>query len=472
MCAIFSSGALVLTWWPLFRDASFYAVDLAVLVICFSDGKIEWFEALILFCLYLLYVLFMRYNEPIEHMVKSKLRKMKGLPPLPRESVDEEAQQDQEKRVTGSTSIRGRGVSHFRMGALEMLLRNVDPIGKGPHHNRDTRMKRAALMVLESNHQNRLAAAASKSSEENKDTASTPKPSALALLAGEVSRKEAAKPDAGKPDAGKTETDAGKPDAAAASSTSVTKSPSPEPADLPVLIASNETDDEKERKRAAAEDYEYGDDKAEDEAEDEETGLSMAWPDNTAGRIWYVILFPLSFLFFITTPNVTVEKWRPWFPLTFINSILWIGCLSYFMVWWATVFGQALGIPSSILGLTLLAAGTSVPDLITSVIVAKRGEGDMAVSSSLGSNIFDVTVGLPVPWLIFSLVQGCPIIVGNTGLGVSVLLLLLMLAGVIGCIMYSGWVMSRALGYAMFCLYAVFITIALLLELDVIPLLF
>lgn len=46
------------------------------------------------------------------------------------------------------------------------------------------------------------------------------------------------------------------------------------------------------------------------------------------------------------------------------------------------------------MGLTILAAGTSVPDLITSVIVARKGFGDMAVSSSVGSNLFDVTCGL------------------------------------------------------------------------------
>ena len=50
------------------------------------------------------------------------------------------------------------------------------------------------------------------------------------------------------------------------------------------------------------------------------------------------------------------------------------------------------------MGLTFLAAGTSVPDLLTSVIVARQGQGDMAVSSSIGSNIFDVLVGLPFPW--------------------------------------------------------------------------
>ena len=63
------------------------------------------------------------------------------------------------------------------------------------------------------------------------------------------------------------------------------------------------------------------------------------------------------------------------------------------MVWWATVTGDTVGIPPEVMGLTFLAAGTSIPDLITSVIVARKGFGDMAVSSSVGSNIFDVTVG-------------------------------------------------------------------------------
>lgn len=53
------------------------------------------------------------------------------------------------------------------------------------------------------------------------------------------------------------------------------------------------------------------------------------------------------------------------------------------------------------MGLTFLAAGTSIPDLITSVLVARKGLGDMAVSSSVGSNIFDVAVGC-VPILRFT----------------------------------------------------------------------
>lgn len=63
------------------------------------------------------------------------------------------------------------------------------------------------------------------------------------------------------------------------------------------------------------------------------------------------------------------------------------------MVWWATLVGETFYVGSEIMGLTFLAAGTSIPDLITSVLVARKGFGDMAVSSSIGSNIFDVTVG-------------------------------------------------------------------------------
>lgn len=84
---------------------------------------------------------------------------------------------------------------------------------------------------------------------------------------------------------------------------------------------------------------------------------------------------------------------KKFFAVTFIGSIFWIAAYSYLMVWWANVAGDTVRIPPEVMGLTFLAAGTSIPDLITSVIVARKGFGDMAVSSSVGSNIFDVTVG-------------------------------------------------------------------------------
>ena len=55
--------------------------------------------------------------------------------------------------------------------------------------------------------------------------------------------------------------------------------------------------------------------------------------------------------------------------LTFFCSILWIGLLAYFMVWMVTDFGVRQGIPDSIMGLTLLASGTSIPDALSSIAV-------------------------------------------------------------------------------------------------------
>ncbi|KAL0204091.1 hypothetical protein M9458_002109, partial [Cirrhinus mrigala] len=124
-----------------------------------------------------------------------------------------------------------------------------------------------------------------------------------------------------------------------------------------------------------------------------------------------------------------------------------------------------IGITEEIMGLTILAAGTSIPDLITSVIVARKGLGDMAVSSSVGSNIFDITVGLPFPWLLFSLLNELtPVAVSSNGLFCAIVLLFLMLLFVIISIAVCKWRMSKLLGFLMFLLYFVFLVVSVMLE--------
>ncbi|XP_019714685.1 sodium/potassium/calcium exchanger 1-like [Hippocampus comes] len=117
------------------------------------------------------------------------------------------------------------------------------------------------------------------------------------------------------------------------------------------------------------------------------------------------------------------------------------------------------------MGLTILAAGTSIPDLITSVIVARKGLGDMAVSSSVGSNIFDITVGLPLPWLIYSFIHGLvPVAVSSNGLFCAIVLLFLMLLFVIISIASCKWKMNKTLGFTMFLLYFIFLVLSVMLE--------
>ena len=116
---------------------------------------------------------------------------------------------------------------------------------------------------------------------------------------------------------------------------------------------------------------------------------------------------------------------------------------------------------------SILAAGTSVPDLLSSVIVAQQGQGDMAVSSSIGSNIFDVAFGLPLPWLVFNIVTmssdcACQyVVVGAEGLLTSLLILLFMVGAIVVIIHLSGWKMTHGLGYAMFLLYFVYVGVSL-----------
>ncbi len=90
----------------------------------------------------------------------------------------------------------------------------------------------------------------------------------------------------------------------------------------------------------------------------------------------------------------------------FILSIVLIAALSYVLVEVAVASAHILNIPEAIIALTVLAVGTSIPDLFSSVIVARQGRGDMAVSNAIGSNIFDILVGLGLPFLLVMVFSG------------------------------------------------------------------
>jgi len=191
--------------------------------------------------------------------------------------------------------------------------------------------------------------------------------------------------------------------------------------------------------------------------------LPEEWCSIEALRV--ILLWPLTVPLKLTTPDVSLNKFKKFYVWNFTSSILWICVYSYLMVWAATRIGETYNIDSALMGLTFLAAGTSVPDLITSVLVAKEGHGDMAISSSIGSNIFDVTIGLPIPWLVYSAISGgAGKAVSSNGLGCSIGLLLVMLVTLILSILSTGWKMNRGMGFSMLILYAFFVAISLGLE--------
>lgn len=186
-----------------------------------------------------------------------------------------------------------------------------------------------------------------------------------------------------------------------------------------------------------------------------------------SAKVNYVITLPLSLLFCLIPDCRPPGKEGNAFG-TLVGSIIMIALFAIVMVELAEIFGKSVGIPDVVMGLTILAAGTSVPDLLSSVIVAQQGQGDMAVSSSIGSNIFDVAFGLPLPWLVFSLVASvndcaCGVLVESDGLFISLLILLIMVGAIVLIIHFSNWEMTHNLGYAMFFLYFVYVAVSLVL---------
>ena len=68
-------------------------------------------------------------------------------------------------------------------------------------------------------------------------------------------------------------------------------------------------------------------------------------------------------------------------------AIIWGGNL---VVNNATAIATSLGISETLIGLTIVAIGTSLPELVTSVVAAKRGESDIALGNVVGSNIMNI----------------------------------------------------------------------------------
>ncbi|XP_063760630.1 sodium/potassium/calcium exchanger 1 isoform X2 [Eleginops maclovinus] len=448
MCALFSREILHLTWWPLFRDGSFYICGLILLIIFFLDNVIMWWESVMLLACYTFYVIFMKFNVQIEQSFKSLLFKNKNIVRIAigdPEKLNGDAEHtalpaiEDKNRLKLKPSLQRGGSSAslhnstMRNTVFQLMIHTLDPIGEAKFKDKAETLTNVARRPTENKTQ-------------EKDihfTDGGDKPEA-------TKEREAA------PAPEKQEQPVDKKDDVPAGDDGSGGSDSDEDDSEVDSKESSEEEGEEE------EDEEEGDEE-EDEKEDEP--LSLNWPETRRKQVTYLFLLPIIFPLWLTVPDVRNQKSRHFFVITFLGSILWIAVFSYFMVWWAHQVGETIGISEEIMGLTILAAGTSIPDLITSVIVARKGLGDMAVSSSVGSNIFDITVGLPVPWLLYSSFHGfAPMAVSSNGLFCAIVLLFIMLLFVIISIASCKWKMNKTLGLTMFLLYFIFLVLSVMLE--------
>jgi len=138
---------------------------------------------------------------------------------------------------------------------------------------------------------------------------------------------------------------------------------------------------------------------------------------------------------------------------------VWITLLVFFMMEWAVKAGELLGIEASIMGLTFCAAGTSVPDCMCSVIVAKQGRGKMAISNVFGSNVFDVLIAMAIPWALRYEVMGTQQLIKMEadGFAAATVILVLVIIFYVACVVIGKFRLPKQVGYIHVGLYGVFI---------------
>lgn len=144
----------------------------------------------------------------------------------------------------------------------------------------------------------------------------------------------------------------------------------------------------------------------------------------------------------------------PWLDRTWVQLLLIVVGLallvlgSRWLVAAAIAFAQKLGISELVVGLTIVAAGTSLPEVATSIIAALKGQRDIAIGNVVGSNIFNILAVLGLT----SLVAPGDIPVAASALRFDIPI---MLAVAVAClpVMFNGYRIERWEGGLFFAFY-------------------
>ncbi|XP_058809385.1 sodium/potassium/calcium exchanger 3 isoform X2 [Phymastichus coffea] len=343
-CCGIGAGMVVvpLDWWPVSRDCLAYGVTVAILICIIHDERVEWYEALCLVLLYIVYIAVMYYDKSFQNC--TRFRAKNSTPPAEPDALDTRPQSDAgEIHLSRSDKLQSAADRVEQIATIDVPLQN----------------------------------GGTKPQEENQE----------------------------------------------------------------------------------AEEYEY---------------QLLVWPRNAGWlrKTAWILTWPIHLVFMCTIPDCDKPKFKKWFPVTFLMCIVWIGSLSYVVAWMITIIGDTLKIPDSVMGITFLAAGTSVPEAVSSVIVAKQGHGSMGISNSIGSNTFDILLCLGLPWLIKSSFAPTKkdqhyISINSGGLEYSAISLLSTLLLLYVAFAANRFQLDRKVGRACLCMYAVFLILATLIELNV-----
>lgn len=155
--------------------------------------------------------------------------------------------------------------------------------------------------------------------------------------------------------------------------------------------------------------------------------------------LWELTTYPLRVFVQYTVPDSRDEGWEHYYWLTIVLCTCWFAVYAFTLCECLDQLGVFFGINSVVMGITFSAVGTSFPNLWSSLVVARQGKGDMAISNALGSNTFNIFTALGLPWIVYCYTIGDYRSLQDGGIILLTLLLLIIMVIYYVVIMLHGW---------------------------------
>ena len=122
-----------------------------------------------------------------------------------------------------------------------------------------------------------------------------------------------------------------------------------------------------------------------------------------------------------------------------------------------TIIAQAMGVPESVIALTFVALGTSLPEMVTAITSLMKGHSDLSLGNVVGANVFNLVLvsGMSVTLAPFEIPQSATLFGINSSLVLELPVMLLVMVLLTIPALVRGK-LSRVQGVALLCIYAAF----------------
>ncbi|NXC73407.1 NCKX3 protein, partial [Anhinga anhinga] len=416
---------VALSSWSLLRDSIYYTLSVVALIVFIYDEKVSWWESLVLVLMYVIYIVIMKYNSAIHHCFERKTKNSTNMV----NGLANNTEMDDNSNCDATVVLLKKGNFHRKASVImvdELLSAYPHQLSFSEaglrimitsHFPPKTRLSMASRMLI--NERQRLINSRTYTNGESE-------------VAIKIPIKHVVENGTGP-------------------SNSAERGVNGTRRDEDMAEAGNETENENEDNENNENDEEEEEDDDDDDNEGPYTPFDL--PTGKTEILKWLFTWPLSFVLYFTVPNCNKPHLEKWFMVTFASSTLWIAAFSYMMVWMVTIIGYTLGIPDVIMGITFLAAGTSVPDCMASLIVARQGTFITEMSYCYGS------------------VSLCPlplqIRLNSRGLIYSVGLLLASVFVTVFGVHMNKWKLDKKLGCVCLSLYGIFLCFSIMTEFNV-----